>query len=146
MRMWSAVLCFAGCLAGCQRPAPSSPDATFAAFDQALRKADYNAAADCIDFNQLGRQGNPDWDTFPPSQQHLIASKMREATIQELGSWGYPTAGMSAAPAQVNGTNAAVTAEGGGKTLKLTLQQVDGIWQITGGVPGMTSSSGMSDG
>lgn len=139
----AAVVALVTGLVGCKPSPPNSPLATFEAFDRAMRSGDTKAASELVDYDALGRQGNPDWDSFPPSQQKLIAAKMREATEAGLGAWDYPAEGMVADPPQIDVNEATVTARGGGRELQLQMGKSGDRWWITGGVPGMTSDSGM---
>jgi hypothetical protein len=137
-------------LAGCRSQGPTGPGATpedtFAAFDKAMQSGDYATAAALVDYSVLAQQANPDFGTFPASQQKLITDKMRESTTAGLQTLGYPTTGGMTATASTAGDKATVQASGGGKSLNLQMQQGDGGWWITGGIPGMTSDVDSSGG
>ncbi|MBI2298682.1 MAG: hypothetical protein HYU66_06980 [Armatimonadetes bacterium] len=137
------VLPFAA-LCGCKQAADlSSPEKTFAAFDAALKGGDSAAAAELVDYDYLAQQGNEDLGTAAKQQQKLITDKMREDTAKGLGSMGYPSGGMQAGPAQVSGEQATITAQGEGKSLTLQFRNGGDGWKIVGGIPGMTTTSGM---
>lgn len=134
-------------LAACQPKASlDTPAAAFETFNQAMKSGDAEAAADVVDFDLIAAAANPDWDSIPPGQRGQITDKMREDTVKGLTSTGYPSEGMTAAAGAPAGDTATVTATGGGQSLTLRLKQTDGGWKIVDGVPGMTTSSGMSGG
>ncbi len=133
-------------LAGCKSPQATSPAGCFAQFNDAMGRSDYAAAAELIDFDAIAAAANPDWDSFPAGQRTQITARMRDDTEAGLRSMGYPAGGMTAGAPAVDGQDATVVATGGGKTLTLTLRQGQQGWRIVGGVPGMTTSSGMSGG
>ncbi len=129
-------------LGGCGQPktgAGETPEATFEAFDTAMRAGSYAAAAGLLDYDALAQAANSDWDSFPSGQQHQITTKMREDAAGRLAAMGYPATGMTVSGTVIAGARATLAAAGGGQSLKLTLAQTEAGWQIVAGLPTMTT-------
>lgn len=145
MRRWSGwivlLLLCAGC-GGKKSPttAAADPKDLFAQFDHAMMTKQLAGVAALIDFAAQAAAENPDFATFPKSQQKLITDKMREDTIAQLAQMPYPAGGLQAAEPQVAGDSATIASTDG--TVRLTLKKTADGWRIVGGLPGMTSAGG----
>lgn len=136
-----AVLLVAGC--GGKQAAPaaaSDPKALFQQFDQAMMTKQLAQVAGMIDFAAQAAAENPDFDTFPASQQKLILDKMREDTVSQLAQMAYPTGGLQPGEPEIAGDTATVRSTDG--SVALSLKKSGAGWKIVGGLPGMTSSGG----
>lgn len=123
----------------CGKPSAAGgddPAAVWATFDQLMRSGKYAQVAAMVDFKAAAVADNPDFATFPASQQTLIAGKMKESTIAALTGLGYPSSGLKAGPPQVSGETATIASEDG--AIALTLAKGADGWKIVAGLPGMT--------
>jgi len=135
------ILAAALLLPGCKSASGpgETPEATFEAFDTAMKAGNYRDASALVDFDALAKAANPDWDSIPPGQQTQITGKMREDAAGRLKAMGYPSEGLMVSGSVVNGDQAKLAASGGSLSLKLGMARTEAGWQIVSGLPTMTT-------
>ena len=124
----AAALIFAALLLqGCGHNAgASSPQAAAKAFVAALQAGDYAKAADMMAWDDIARQQNSDWDSFPASQRSLIIGKLKQQMQSSLAQLAGRVQGAQVANVSVNGDTAQATAG----SLTIVLKKVGGQWKI----------------
>ena len=126
---FAALTAFSVLPGGCGKSGgASTPEAAAKAFVAALQAGDYAKAADMMAWDDIARQQNPDWDSFPSSQRSLIISKLKQQMQGSLSQLASRIGSAQVQNVNTSGTTAVATVG----NVTINLQQRDGRWLILG--------------
>ena len=122
-----ALVAFGSLSGGCSKGGTTtSPEAAAKAFVAALRSGDYAKAANMMAWDDIARQQNPDWDSFPSSQRSLIIGKLKEQMQSSLAQLAGRVQGAQVGNVSVSGDTAQATAG----SLTIVLKKTAEGWKV----------------